>query len=352
MLSIEKYASMYLAMTTATGNTQQEESICNTHNVSMADWNEAKNHYTAKMMDPMDMGRTALAFSAALQSGNVAAAPKKSNPKPGDFTANDFRIYISEYDIQMVEIINKESGERITLQLGFDAKDDFEKNVINGRVHICINDRNFNMYGGISKVELSSQSIKFIFDNEGRERMQCDSVTASYNINGKLYNYLKRKMQFMYKSILEIKAEATPTSYVVNNITLNDEWKSFETTSMQVKVRPNLQNIKDTGKYPTVVNVDFNSTTIGQDADEINLLNDVEAALKDTLEYDLGAVIAFEVTTNQMRRFYVYTSLSQQDFMKRINEAFRLLPKLPLGFSGGNDENWENYSNCLNDLNK
>lgn len=159
-------------------------------------------------------------------------------------------------------------------------------------------------------------------------------------------------MQFMYKSILEIKDESIPSSYVVNGITLNDEWKSFETDSMKVSIRPNLQNIKDTGKYPTVVNVDFNSTTIGQDADELQLLKEMEASLKDTMEYDLAAVMAFHMTTNDKRRFYIYSSLAQQDFMKRINDAFRLLPKLPLGFSGGNDEKWENYSNCINDLNK
>jgi hypothetical protein len=57
------------------------------------------------------------------------------------------------------------------------------------------------------------------------------------------------------------------------------------------------------------------------------------------------------MTTNDNRRFYIYSSLPQEDFMKRINDAFRLLPQMPLGFSGGNDEKWENYTACLNDLN-
>jgi hypothetical protein len=60
--------------------------------------------------------------------------------------------------------------------------------------------------------------------------------------------------------------------------------------------------------------------------------------------------MAFHMTTNDKRRFYIYSSLSQEDFMKRINDAFRLLPQLPLSFSGGNDEKWENYIACLNDL--
>lgn len=353
MLTLEQYAAAYLPMITATGNAQQEQEICSTHGFTVAQFQEAKDFFTAKMMDINDMGKTAMAFSAAMMKGAapvVQQAPQVQSPR--DFTATKVDIYVSEYDVQMIEITNKETGGRVTLQLGFDAKDDFEKNYINGRVHICVNSPDYNLYGGVSKVELSSNSLKFTFDDEGKDRMQCGSVTASLNIDGKLYNYLKRKMQFMYKSILEIKNESTPTNYVVNGIALNDEWKSFETDSMKVSIRPNLQNIKDTGNYPMVVNVDFNSTTIGQNDDELNLLNAMEASLKDTMEYDLAAVMAFHMTTNDKRRFYIYSSLEQQDFMKRINDAFRLLPELPLGFSGGEDAKWENYSNCINDLNK
>jgi hypothetical protein len=70
--------------------------------------------------------------------------------------------------------------------------------------------------------------VKFIFDEEGKERMQCDSVTASFQIDGKLYNYLKRKMQFMYKNMLEIKTETAPLNYTVNGTALNDEWVLFQ----------------------------------------------------------------------------------------------------------------------------
>jgi hypothetical protein len=36
--------------------------------------------------------------------------------------------------------------------------------------------------------------------------------------------------------------------------------------------------------------------------------------------------------------------------MKRVNDAFRLLPQMPLNFSGGEDANWNNYTACLEDL--
>ena len=349
MLTLEQYAAIYLPMITAAGNAQQELEICTAHGYTMAQWQEAKDLYTARMMDPSDMGKTAMAFSAAMMKG---AAPVQQQPavqSPADFTANDIQIYVSEYDVQMVEFANSQTQQHIVLQLGFDAKDDFEKNYINGRVHISINDQSYSIYGGVTKVELSSTEIKFIFDDEGKERMQCGSVTVSYQIDGKLYNYLKRKMRFMYKDILSVKEEVTPKSYVVNGITLNDEWASFATENIQIGLRPNLQNIQATGKYPQAVFVDFMSETIGEDENELALINEVEACLKDTLEKDLAAVLVFHVTDSEKRRFFVYTHLDQNSFMTRINDAFRLLPKLPLNFSGGKDDNWENYTNCLKD---
>ncbi|HNM31200.1 MAG TPA: Imm10 family immunity protein [Chitinophagales bacterium] len=353
MLTLEQYASIYLTMISAAGNAQQEQEICSSHGYTLAQWQEAKDFYTAKMMDPNDMGKTAMAFSAAMMQGATPVQPQQQQQTltPSDFTANNIQIYISEFDVQMVEFLNRQTQQHIVLQLGFDAKDDFEKKYINGRVHISINDQSYSIYGGVEKVELSSTAVKFIFDEEGKARMQCGSITVLYNINGKLYNYLKRKMQFMYKNILSIKEESTPKEYVVNGITLNDEWGTFSTDSMKVSIRPNLQNIKETGKYPQAVFVDFMSATIGKDNNEMALLNEVEACLKDTLEYDLAAVMLFHVTDNEKRRFFIYTGLSQKDFMTRINEAFRLLPQLPLNFSGGEDAVWANYAGCLGDYN-
>lgn len=352
MLTLEQYASIYLPMISAAGNLEKEQEICNSFGYSFEQWQEAKNYYTSKMMNPNDMGKTALAFSAAMTKGAASASAQKQQAiNPTDFTANNIQIYISEFDVQMVELLNRQTQQHIVLQLGFDTKDDFEKNYINGRVHISINDQSYSIYGGVAKVELSSTAVKFIFDEEGKARMQCGSITVSYNINGKLYNYLKRKMQFIYKNILSIKEESTPKEYVINGITLNDEWGAFSTDNMKVSIRPNLQNIKETGKYPQAVFLDFMSTTIGKDENEMAVLKEVEACLIDTLEYDLSAVMLFHVTDNEKRRFFIYTFLSQQDFMKRINEAFRLLPKLPLNFSGGVDAEWANYEGCLKDFN-
>ena len=345
MLALEQYAALYLSMIAATGNNEQEQQICSSNGITIAHWQEAHTYYTAKMSDPMDMGKTAMAFSAAMTNA------KPIIPIPANFIASNVKIYISEYDVQMIEFTNNASKQHIILQLGFEAKDDFEKNYINGRVHISINDQSHSLYGGVSKVELSSKNIIFSFDEEGKTRMNCNSIEVVFDINRKYYNLLKRKMQFMYKTILTIKDEEIPTTYNVNGILLSDEWISFTpNNNIKISIRPNLQNIKETGKYNQVVFVDFRSNTIGQDANETALLTEMEACLTDTIEKDLAAVIAFHVTDQEKRRFFIYTYLSQDDFMMRINDAFKLLPKMPLAFSGGVDAAWENYKNCLADL--
>lgn len=346
MLTIEEYARVYLPMVSAVGNAEQEAAICKENNITIAQWNEAQSYYMAKMTDPSDFGKTALAFSEALKK--LTEPVKKSNV-PSDFTATQVSISISEFDVQMVNFSNKDTGQHILLQLGFEAKDDFEINYIKGRVHISINDQSYSIYGGVSKVELSSTQVTFIFDAEGRERMQCDRITVSYQINGKLYNLLKRKMRFLYKTLLEIKAEPTPEVYHVNDLQLHDSWAAFTIDALDVEIRPRLKNMQETGKYPQVVFVDFMSGTIGQDDQELRLLDEVKSCLLDILEKDLAAVMAFYSTDDHKRRFFIYTYLDQGKFMERINEAFRLLPRLPLEFSGGADEKWENYSNCLAD---
>ena len=61
MLTLEQYASIYLPMITAAGNEQQEQEICTSYGYTLAQWQEAKDFYTAKMMDVNDGGKTAMA---------------------------------------------------------------------------------------------------------------------------------------------------------------------------------------------------------------------------------------------------------------------------------------------------
>lgn len=302
-------------------------------------------------MDPDDGGKTAMAFSAAMMQG--ASAPvnsERSEPSlPKDFEADTVNIYVSEYDVQMIEFINRQAyGRHIVIQMGFEF-DEAQIGFGGDRPHISINDQSYSIYGGVSRVRLRSGAVTFEFDEEGKARMRCNSVTVSFSISGKLYNYLKRKMKFVYGDLLVIDGEPASTEHVVNGLTFRETWKESGVADLKIKIRPHLQNIRETGKYPQVVFVDFNLTQGEIDADA-SVLKAAEESLIDSMEYDLAAVMALHTTSSTSRRYYLYTALSQDEFMTRVNDAFRLLPQLPLEFSGGEDILWHNYTECLKDV--
>ncbi len=352
MLTLEQYASIYLPMVSAAGNTETEQQLCAGQGFTVAQWNEAKLFYTNKMVDPNDGGKTAMAFSAAMMQGTQAPVQNARHepPKPGNFVADTVNVYTSEFDVQMVEFINRKAHEQhIVIQMGFEF-DEAQIGFGGDRPHISINNQSYSIYGGVSKVRLSSDAVTFEFDGEGKDRMKCDSVTASFTIDGKLYNYLKRKMKFIYGDLLIVKDEQTPKEYVVNGLTLNDAWKECSMPNLHIKIRPHLKNIKETGKYKNVVFMDFKSETIGKDDAESAMIKAAEESLIDSMEYDLAVVMALHTTSNATRRYYLYSTLTREEFMDRVNDAFRLLPQLPLEFSGGEDINWVNYTECLKDV--
>ena len=73
MISIEKYADLCALMADTGGDVAKENAIAEANQVSPADWAEAKKHYTAKMSDPSDMGKTALAFMPLYQAAQARA---------------------------------------------------------------------------------------------------------------------------------------------------------------------------------------------------------------------------------------------------------------------------------------
>jgi hypothetical protein len=68
MISLEKYAELAAAMADTGGDEAKENAIAAAGGVSAAEWKEAKTGYTAKMSDPNDMGKTALAFMPLYQA--------------------------------------------------------------------------------------------------------------------------------------------------------------------------------------------------------------------------------------------------------------------------------------------
>lgn len=73
MISLEQYAELCAAMADTGGDEAKEAAIAAEAGVSAADWQEAKTHYTAKMSDPADMGKTAMAFMPLYQAAQAKA---------------------------------------------------------------------------------------------------------------------------------------------------------------------------------------------------------------------------------------------------------------------------------------
>lgn len=73
MISIELYAELCAQMADTRGDVDKETMIAAAHGVTAQAWATAKAGYTAKMSDPNDMGRTAMAFMPLYQAAQARA---------------------------------------------------------------------------------------------------------------------------------------------------------------------------------------------------------------------------------------------------------------------------------------
>ncbi len=71
-VTLEKYAELCALMSDVTDEAKQD-SIAEANGVTAADWRAAKDGFTKKMMDPSDMGKTAMAFMPLLQTAQAKA---------------------------------------------------------------------------------------------------------------------------------------------------------------------------------------------------------------------------------------------------------------------------------------
>jgi hypothetical protein len=73
MIPIEKYADLCALMADTAGDESKENAIAAAHGVSADEWKASKAGWTAKMSDPSDMGRTAMAFMPLYQAAQARA---------------------------------------------------------------------------------------------------------------------------------------------------------------------------------------------------------------------------------------------------------------------------------------
>ncbi len=73
MIAIEKYAELCALMADTGGDVNKENALAEANGVSAADWQASKTGWTAKMSDPTDMGKTAIAFMPLYQAAQAKA---------------------------------------------------------------------------------------------------------------------------------------------------------------------------------------------------------------------------------------------------------------------------------------
>jgi hypothetical protein len=71
VVPLEKYAELCALMANTGGDESKELVIAAAHGVSADAWRASKTGYTAKMSDPSDMGRTAMAFMPLYQAAQA-----------------------------------------------------------------------------------------------------------------------------------------------------------------------------------------------------------------------------------------------------------------------------------------
>ncbi|MBP6750688.1 MAG: hypothetical protein KA144_13700 [Xanthomonadaceae bacterium] len=73
MIPLELYADLCALMAHTGGDEAKELAIAAEHGVGADDWRASKAGWTAKMSDPSDMGKTALAFMPLYQAAQAKA---------------------------------------------------------------------------------------------------------------------------------------------------------------------------------------------------------------------------------------------------------------------------------------
>lgn len=73
MIPLEQYAELCALMADTAGDEARECAIAAGHGVDAGTWKASKAGWTAKMSDPSDMGRTALAFMPLYQAAQARA---------------------------------------------------------------------------------------------------------------------------------------------------------------------------------------------------------------------------------------------------------------------------------------
>lgn len=111
------------------------------------------------------------------------------------FRAEAVEIEVNDLDILCVGFYTDENY--LMIQKSLDVED--------SDYHIERDDQSFGGYGGVENVELLGDSVTFIFDESGKETLDCDGVKADFETDDETFQLLTEKLRFIFGDKLTVK---------------------------------------------------------------------------------------------------------------------------------------------------
>lgn len=351
MISIETYALLSAPMAAAMNDRDLQIAYCEANGITMEEWEQGSAHYMQLLINPAESGKIISAMTSVSMSGKKAIDPRtlpKSAPKPQNFHGAQLQAWLAD-DVQNVLIKNNDLYVHFQLTLHPDPNDEFMTNYVKGRVHVSINAQNYSVYGGVSAVSLDRNSLTVQFDQEGKDLFGSEELRVTFDIHAKKFNHLRYVMAGMYGDKFIRNSVDVEEVFTFGNIHYDFTWKSFQARNMEISIRPNLQNFKNDGNFNLVAMPKYLLGRTSNPEMEHKLFQHALDAWVIYFEMDMTSVVSMIIKTAEHYQVYIYSKLSQDQFMGRMNETTSFSPAIPLEFNGGNDPDWENYTNCLND---
>jgi hypothetical protein len=137
-------------------------------------------------------------------------------------------------------------------------------------------------------------------------------------------------------------------------ITDDDVWSAGEGenegTPFILRYRPHLQDFIATEKYTKRLTIiwqyESDDELLLPNDEDIDLMQEVENALVDSLENDLQCVLAYVYVGQNQKEWHWYSSDIKVTGL-RLNEALDEFDQLPIELSSDDDPNWEEYKAVL-----
>lgn len=342
MISIETYALLSTTMAGAFTNRDLQIAICEANGITIEQWDEGSKHYIEMMMNPAESSKIIAAMTANAMSGKRPNDPKpiaQGTPKPQSFSAHQLQAWVND---GVQNVLFKKDDLFVQLQLDLNTEQAKE-------VYITVNGADYSLYGGVKSVFMDRNALQLLFNDEGINKLGISELKIDFDIHPKKFIHLRYVIAGIYGNTFVRNELIIEDQFSFGNVSYDFSWQSFQTNGMDISIRPNLQYFKDSGEYNLVAMPSYMLGQTGNSEMDLKMFQHALDAWVIYFEMDMTSVVTMVIKTGTYHQVYIYSKLSQDEFMQRMNESSSFTPVIPLEFNGGTDPSWENYSKCLAD---